>query len=553
MEQNPTTILKALEKVHFISEKSKLELVAFTDVNDELKQITTYFQISDKQGILLATFFSLSCLEAIEPFEAITYLGMKKIEFLPFVNDLQVLVDKNILERTTNRNFIREEYAVSKHVFDFIIENQPIPTHLIQLQTKVDTFYEFLGDIDKLSIKKDNEEIGYNYFVSQFSKLLSKNRKYKLVNFALDHLELIDSFIFFDVIIDVISCGTNDFSSSLESTVGDYTARKSDTFRYVTQFLEGKTKLNTLDLIEKDASQFANKHRIQLTDKALKHLIEMEGIAISNGGRLNNKLLYADKIQKTNLYYNTSEQTHLEPLLKSMSHRSFLVLQQRLQQNSMPTGVTALLYGAPGTGKTETVYQLAKKYNRPIFKVEIADTKSMWFGESQKLVKKNFTDYQAYKKQEKICPILLFNEADAVIGKRKSAGSSSTSDTENAIQNILLEELENFDGIMFATSNLIKNIDPAFERRFLFKIQFDAPSPENAAKIWKAKLPILTKKESETLASTFNFSGGEMENIARKCVMEEVVLGKIVDFKSIVSFCENEKWGTKNTFSKIGF
>ncbi|CAM4161685.1 ATP-binding protein [Flavobacterium antarcticum] len=553
MEKNQTTILKALEKVYFISEKSNLDLKVFHDVTNEIKQISHYFQIDEIQSILLATFFSLSCFEEVEPSEVITYLGMKKIEFLPYVSQVQFLVDKNILERTTNRNYIREDYVVGKHVVDYIIENKPIPRHLIEIQTKVDSFFEFLSDLDKLSVKKDNEEIRHIYFVNQFRQLLTKNRKYKLVQFVIEKLELIDSFIFFDVIIDAMTFGTNDFHSSLESTVGDYTARESDTFRYITTFLEGKTKLNTLNLIEKDNTQFANKHRIQLTKKALKYLLDMEGISISSGSSVNNKLVYAEKIQKKSLHYNLSEQKQLEPLLKSMPHRSFTDLQKRLQESSMPKGLTALLYGAPGTGKTETVYQLAKKYNRAIFKVEIADTKSMWFGESQKLVKKIFTDYYEYKKQEKICPILLFNEADAVIGKRKNAGSSSTSDTENAIQNILLEELENFDGIMFATSNLIKNIDPAFERRFLFKIQFEVPSTENAAKIWRAKLPILTKKESEFLATKFNFSGGEMENIARKYVMEEVVLGTKVDFSKINSFCENEKWSEKNTSTKIGF
>lgn len=190
-----------------------------------------------------------------------------------------------------------------------------------------------------------------------------------------------------------------------------------------------------------------------------------------------------------------------------MSKIALSDLQKRLKINNMPVGVSSLLYGAPGTGKTETVYQIAKKYNRPIYKVEISETKSIWFDESQKLVKKIFTDYYEFKKEEKVCPILLFNEADAVIGKRKMAGFSSVSDTENAIQNVLLEELENFDGILFATSNLVNNLDPAFERRFLFKIKFDAPSIENAAKIWKNKLPSITVKEAFHLANTYNFSG----------------------------------------------
>ena len=553
METNEITILKALEKVHNISKKSKLKLDRYKDSDSEIQHIANYFQINEIQSIILANFFGLACLAEIEAIEVIDYLGMKKIEFFPFINEVKFLSDKNILEKTTSKNFSKEDYSISNAVLSYIIENKFIPEHLIQLQTKVDSFHEFLNDMDTLSRKKDNKVIGYSYFVHQFKQLLEKNRKYKLINFAVEHLEPIDSFVFFDVIIDAIASGTNNFNSGLQSTVADFTCRNSDTFTYVTNFLEGKTKLNSMNLVEKDKSQFGNSHKIQLTEKAIKLLYEMEQIKITTGKNLNNNLIYPDKIQTTNLFYNPAEQVQLEPVLKSMSHHSFTNLQRRLKQNNMPIGVTALLYGAPGTGKTETVYQLAKKYSRPIYKVEIAETKSMWFGESQKLVKKIFTDYHEYKKHEKVCPILLFNEADAVIGKRKNAGSTSTSDTENAIQNILLEELENFDGILFATSNLVNNLDPAFERRFLFKIKFDVPCTENAAKIWKNKLPQISSKQAQFLAVNFKFSGGEMENIARKCIMEEVVLGNKVAFEKIIAFCENEKWDKNSSASKIGF
>ena len=147
----------------------------------------------------------------------------------------------------------------------------------------------------------------------------------------------------------------------------------------------------------------------------------------------------------------------------------------------------------------------------------------------------------------------MFNEADAIIGKRKSAGSSSVSDTENAIQNILLEELENFDGILFATSNLVANLDSAFERRFLFKVKFENPSTVNAAKIWRNKLPFLSAKEAFQLASQFSYSGGEMENIARKSLMDEIVLGTKPNFERILSFCENEKWSSKSGGVRIGY
>ena len=108
-----------------------------------------------------------------------------------------------------------------------------------------------------------------------------------------------------------------------------------------------------------------------------------------------------------------------------------------------------------------------------------------------------------------------------------------------------------FDGILFATTNLVENIDAAFERRFLFKVQFEQPSLENSAKIWREKLSFLSEDESKKLAENFDFSGGEMENIARKAIMEELLHEK-PSFKHIENWCKNEKWSVEKK-GKIGF
>ncbi|WP_373708565.1 ATP-binding protein [Kaistella sp.] len=252
------------------------------------------------------------------------------------------------------------------------------------------------------------------------------------------------------------------------------------------------------------------------------------------------------------LFLNKNEEGQLTQISHILKENQFKEMQVRLKERAMPLGITALFHGVPGTGKTESVYQLAKESSRNIFKVDISETKSMWFGESQKLVKKIFTEYADMKRNEELCPILLFNEADAIIGKRKSAGSSNVADTENAIQNIILEEMENFEGILFATTNLVENMDAAFERRFLFKVKFAQPSSENSAKIWREKLPQLSDKESKILAETYSFSGGEMENIARKCAMEEVLSDEKPIFQEIKNLCKNEKWSVEKK-GKIGF
>ncbi len=176
----------------------------------------------------------------------------------------------------------------------------------------------------------------------------------------------------------------------------------------------------------------------------------------------------------------------------------------------------------------------------------------MWFGESEKRIKQIFTDYNAFTKDCERMPILLFNEADAIISKRKEIGSSSVAQTENTIQNILLEELENFKGIFFATTNLVENLDSAFERRFLFKIEYQKPEVAIKVQIWKLKLPKLSSSECTTLANQFDFSGGQIENIIRKTETHEIVHDISVDFVNIFAFCENELIAKKST-SIIGF
>jgi SpoVK/Ycf46/Vps4 family AAA+-type ATPase len=210
-----------------------------------------------------------------------------------------------------------------------------------------------------------------------------------------------------------------------------------------------------------------------------------------------------------------------------------------------------IFYGAPGTGKTETVYQIARQTRRDFFSVNISETKSMWFGESEKLIKSIFDRYNTLVKRSTIAPILLFNEADAVFGKRKEALTQSVDQTENAIQNIILQELETLEGIMIATTNLTQNLDPAFERRFLYKVEFKKPSIETKQAIWQTLIPSLHPETAAELAAGYDFSGGEIENIARKRTVEFILTGVEPTAEQLHEFCKAELLNKKH--GKIGF
>ena len=176
----------------------------------------------------------------------------------------------------------------------------------------------------------------------------------------------------------------------------------------------------------------------------------------------------------------------------------------------------------------------------------------MRYGESEKIVKGIFRRYKRRCTRASVKPILLFNEADAIYSKRHNMyGGRSTDQTENTIQNIILEEMEKLDGILIATTNLADNLDKAFERRFLFKIRFERPTVEAKRNIWLDKLSGLSLDDAARLASDYDFSGGEIDNIVRKATMMEVIDGVCPSIDIIDRLCGEEK--ISKPYTKIGF
>jgi SpoVK/Ycf46/Vps4 family AAA+-type ATPase len=113
----------------------------------------------------------------------------------------------------------------------------------------------------------------------------------------------------------------------------------------------------------------------------------------------------------------------------------------------------------------------------------------MYVGESEKNVRKIFDTYRDLTRQTKTEPILLLNEADQFLSSRSSGVGSSADQMHNQMQNIFLEQIEKFEGILIATTNLLENIDTAFSRRFNYKIEFKKPNISQRKKLWKMMLP----------------------------------------------------------------
>ena len=105
---------------------------------------------------------------------------------------------------------------------------------------------------------------------------------------------------------------------------------------------------------------------------------------------------------------------------------------------------------------------------------------------------------------------------------------------------------------MFATTNFATNLDPAFERRFLFKVKFDKPEREVSAKIWASKLKDFAENDYKKLSTKFSFSGGQIDNIVRKFEVCQVLENRIPGIDEIINYCSHELLETHHS-KPIGF
>lgn len=216
-----------------------------------------------------------------------------------------------------------------------------------------------------------------------------------------------------------------------------------------------------------------------------------------------------------------------------------------------------IFYGAAGTGKTLTSLALARSLKKQVLSFDCSKILSMYVGESEKNVRSIFDTYRDLKDKTKTEPILLLNEADQFLGARTSEGMSGSEKMHNQMQNIFLEQIERFDGILIATTNLLENIDKAFSRRFNYKIEFVKPNEEQRLQLWKKLLPENLPLEAGfdiTKLSVYSLTGGQIEmvikNTAYKVAVEDEPLFKLSTF---IEQIEKEMKTQFDKESKMGF
>lgn len=216
-----------------------------------------------------------------------------------------------------------------------------------------------------------------------------------------------------------------------------------------------------------------------------------------------------------------------------------------------------IFYGEAGTGKTMTAYSLAKSLKRQVLAFDCSKILSMYVGESEKNVRKIFDTFYELSSKTKTEPILLLNEADQFLGARSSGVTSGSEQMHNQMQNIFLEQIENFKGMLIATTNLLENIDKAFSRRFNYKIEFKKPDETQRVELWKKMLPKEAEYEADfdiNKLSKYSLTGGQINLIVKNTAYKVAVKSDaIFTMKDFVEEIQKEKDANFDSEKAMGF
>ncbi|MEO0101862.1 MAG: ATP-binding protein, partial [candidate division WOR-3 bacterium] len=215
-------------------------------------------------------------------------------------------------------------------------------------------------------------------------------------------------------------------------------------------------------------------------------------------------------------------------------------------------GIAMLFYGPPGTGKTATAEAIAQRLNKKIGIANYAQILNKWVGESEKNLMQIFREAK-----EEDC-ILVFDEADALFAKRLEE-EHSTDRLHNYMTNILMQEMERFEGVIILTTNREVVFDEAFFRRILLKLKFDIPKPETRAEIWRRlipkKMPLAEDVDFAELGKRFELTGGEIKNVILNVALECALSGEEkVTMEILMRLAEKELMATgRKTRNQVGF
>ena len=542
--KNEKTILQLMEILSEESDDSLLGKEFWEDNREHAKELARRLSVTPMQAVLLSI-----CLRRgprdVDFNDIAHHLDISNIRALTYSDDINALVHAKYLKYRNAKN--EDSFDVPRSVIR-AFKNNEVPEKPRRTGLSASELFSCLedlfGELDSGAILPDD-------LYEDLSDLFSQNSELGFVR-GLKSLGIMSHT---HLLLLVILCHllvNRDDDEIIAGQIEDIYCYKSLFHLDWTAFRDGSHPLMQRGLVEHVCDDgIADTSKIHLTNKA-KTLLLVD-FHLHGSEAATAELIKPDSLAAKKLFYTDNNARQVTELSSFLMPDRYKEIHARMEAQGFRTGFSCLFYGGPGIGKTETVYQIARQTGRCIMAVNVASIKDKWVGNSEKNIKDVFERYRLAVSRMELAPILLFNEADGLFGIRQEGAQQAVDKMENSIQNIILEEMESLDGILIATTNLTQNLDPAFERRFLYKICFEQPDASVREKIWHSMLPDLPAGDCAALASEYELSGGQMENVTRKFNIHVLLYGDGKEAMSILRpFCNEERLN-HHPVRKIGF
>lgn len=530
------TIGSAFEAIAKETKDSNFRKEAMDAIAKEIRFLKRIMGLTVMQSYIVSVILE-NAGETVTCQELAEYADVSRIRIMTFHSQIDDLVKRGFLNEADGRSTTKWNirYSASNSLISAVRNNRDLLPYDYSETTSDDMWQMIAGMLHDC----DYSSISYPYMVQQIKNMFANCGHIDFCQKVSEQHLLDENLVLLLVICNCLVNKSEDYACT-----NDYDDIIPTSFltRIIRQF-----KSKTHELIKKDLVKAKNEDcdEFCLTKNGILLLLGQDYL----GDEKEESEHTSQNIVAKEMFYNADEASQIERLTNLLRQDNFVQIQARMRKVGMRPGFCAIFHGAPGTGKTETVLQLARKTGREIVQVDLSSIKDKYVGESEKRIQAVFTDYSEKLAESDVAPILFFNEADAIFGKRHTDVNSEVEQMSNAMQNIILQAMENFEGILVATTNLTDNLDTAFERRFLYKIEFKKPSNEVRKKIWLSMIPELGEKNAEVLSSRYDFSGGQIENVARRMMVDAMLYGRTLTGKEIVSVCDEELFGKKKTFN----
>ena len=548
---DPTILFQSCQTVFKKTRNQPIQSAEQLNLEKEVALLSDFFGI-DELAVYLLAYYIYKSLNDDNIFldKMIEHFG-DDLAQLPAINKaICSLIKKERLQEKTKNTNGKIDAFVSAVIHPRTIKGLLEGDKKALKNKPVKSFVELLDAINKQIDLKSYDTISGNAMHAEVESLLITNKHFKelqwLKQFNLSTTEKIFLLLLVAEAMDNIDV------SSLPELINKAAVTKQEAYQFQNYLITGISALLLHDLIEIEPNQFMQCELGSISRRCYNQFFHEGNLLRKKAFHTRvSTLIENEKIDAEPLFFNGPVAKQTSTLAKALQEDHYQQLRNKIKGTNK--GFTLLFHGAPGTGKTALVKQMALQSGRHLLMADTAAIKNMYVGESEKNIRRIFKEYEAAKRHFALHPILLFNEADALIGKRIIV-NSSVDQMNNAMQNILLQYLEDFEGIFIATTNLPASLDDAFNRRFLYKVEFKNPDKEVRMQLLEHHFPSLPQSYLKQLNERYPLTGAQLMNINKKLLVEQLLSQDIDQIALLEQLCAEERaLLTKHKAQPIGF